>query len=30
MHAVFLSYTSEDAVPARRLCEMLRTADIEV
>ena len=28
--AVFLSYASEDAVPARRIAEALRTAGIEV
>ena len=28
--AVFLSYTSQDAEPARRLCEALRAAGVEV
>ncbi len=28
--AVFLSYASQDAEPARRLCETLRAAGIEV
>jgi TolB-like protein/Tfp pilus assembly protein PilF len=29
-HAVFLSYASQDAEPARRICEALRAAGIEV
>jgi TIR domain len=29
-HAVFLSYASQDAVAALRICESLRTAGIEV
>jgi adenylate cyclase len=29
-HAVFLSYASQDAPAARRICEALRSADIEV
>ena len=28
--AVFLSYASQDAEPARRICEALRAAGIEV
>ena len=29
-HAVFLSYASQDAEPAQKICEALRAADIEV
>ena len=29
-HAVFLSYASQDADAARRICEALRTAGVEV
>jgi TIR domain-containing protein len=30
LHTVFLSYTSQDAEAARRICEALRAASIEV
>lgn len=30
MGAVFLSYASQDAQPARKICDALRTAGIEV
>jgi len=29
-HAVFLSYASQDAQAAQKICEALRAADIEV
>ena len=29
-HAVFLSYASQDALAAQRICEAFRAADIEV
>jgi hypothetical protein len=29
-HAVFLSYASQDAEPAQKICEALRAAGIEV